>query len=366
MKSRFLKVLISLLVIIVCIMVIEHQSYNRTHQEVSSQAGKLVFISYQKLDFDDIYSVNQKYKNFEIKILNPSDLNSYHFDNQDIVAVDNKLISNMEVKKFIQDYIKEHFILFVGPSSIEKISNELDVSFQNDMPIYAMDDGSIISKNLVDMHGEFSVLKYTENKSLKENVQIVHIQGKALPIENYLIPCLDFISETAPIQTNYVYRPRLYKYYFLDSSNHLTGTYIYTGYGLYKDTNETDLYKDYYTLKTSVCFSNDGHYLTLQHDGFSQYQATVLDKETLNDGESLSQSKAEISLKSINDLSSVWTVRKKIDLNHNYFHMDDVFEFASEYSVKEGSNPEFAYSLYALDKYANRINRATVHIDTKS
>jgi len=45
MKSRFLKVLISLLVIIVCIMVIEHQSYNRTHQEVSSQTRKLVFIS---------------------------------------------------------------------------------------------------------------------------------------------------------------------------------------------------------------------------------------------------------------------------------------------------------------------------------
>ncbi len=382
MKSKFFKIAISILLIVGCILTVSDK-FNNKNVIASSGSGKLLFITEQDLDISFINNVDEKYKNYEIEVINPQNLNKYQFDSSSMVAVDNKTLSNLQVKQLVKEYIKENFILFVGHSTIEKLSEELGVVFKNYSLIYSSNTGEIISNELINMRGEFSVLKYTENNSLKDNIETVHFNESSLPIESYLIPCLDFLIErNQPQPFGYsMHRSGTNRYYLLNSSDKPTSTYFNTSYRLYKDTSDTDTSKDYYILKTNVYFSKNGHYFTLQHNGLSKYQANVLDKKPTSKSGTTSYSfsigyksatvsvsysgpKAKITLKSIDNYSSIWTVQDGTLLSNANFDSGDIFEFASEYSVKQGTKPEFTYRIHALDKYANDTKYATSHIYT--
>lgn len=382
MKLKILKIVLSLLLIVASALIVGNLSYNQ-NVIISCNEDKLLLITEQNLDINLINNADEKYRNYEIEILSPINLNSYKFDNNAMVAVDNKVLSDFQVKQFVKDYIKNNFILFVGQSTIEKISRELGTDFKNYSPIYSLDSGEMISNDLIDMRGDFSVLKYTEADNLKDYIETVHFNESNLSIESYLIPCLDFLIESKQSRpfAYSMYRSGTNKYYLLDSSHRPTSVYFNTSYRLYKDTNDIDSAKDYYILKTNVYFSKNGHYFTLQHNGLSKYQATVLDKKpTSNSGTtsysfsigyksdamsvSYSGPKAKITLKSIDDYSSRWTVQDGTLTNTANFDSGDIFELASEYSVKQGSKPEFTYKINALDNSGNGTGDATSHIYT--
>ena len=142
MKSKFIIIIISLLVII-CLTGISFQ-FNNDHHSTFSVKGKVVLISEKSVNREMINKIDQKYESITITVLHPSKVSSYHFDDEDVVAVDKESLSHLETKQFIKDYVQENYILFVENNTIENLSNELDLVFQNNQPIYSLNTGELI------------------------------------------------------------------------------------------------------------------------------------------------------------------------------------------------------------------------------
>ena len=261
MKSKFIIIIISLLVII-CLTGISFQ-FNNDHHSTFSGKGKVILISEKSVNREMINKIDQKYESITITVLHPSKVNSYHFDDEDVVAVDKESLSHLETKQFIKDYVQENYILFVENNTIENLSNELDLVFQNNQPIYSLNTGELISDELVEMQGSFSVFKYSENIDLKDGIETVFFNEDSLSIESYLIPCLDDLIDKNQFHT----KPQgsnMSRHYLFNSDTKLpTSTYLYTAHDLYQDTDEIDDQKDYYLLKTKACFSKDGQWSQL-------------------------------------------------------------------------------------------------------
>lgn len=261
MKSKFIIIIISLLVII-CLTGISFQ-FNNDHHSTFSGKGKVILISEKSVNREMTNKIDQKYESITITVLHPSKVNSYHFDDEDVVAVDKESLSHLETKQFIKDYVQENYILFVENNTIENLSNELDLVFQNNQPIYSLNTGELISDELVEMQGSFSVFKYSENIDLKDGIETVFFNEDSLSIESYLIPCLDDLIDKNQFHT----KPQgsnMSRHYLFNSDTKLpTSTYLYTAHDLYQDTDEIDDQKDYYLLKTKACFSKDGQWSQL-------------------------------------------------------------------------------------------------------
>lgn len=352
MKSKFIIIIISLLVII-CLTGISFQ-FNNDHHSTFSVKGKVILISEKSVNHEMINKIDQKYEPIIITVLHPSKVNSYHFDDEDVVAVDKESLSHLETKQFIMDYIQENYILFVGNNTIENLSNELDIVFQNNQPIYSLNTGELISDELVEMQGSFSVFKYSENIDLKDGIETVFFNEDSLSIESYLIPCLDDLIDKNQFHT----KPQgsnMSRHYLFNSDTKLpTSTYLYTAHDLYQDTDEIDDQKDYYLLKTKACFSKDGQYFTLLHHCSPDAKATILERyptqrdnvtsySSYSDNVSVSYSgpKVNVALKSLEDCSNMWTIKNQTFFNNDNFDFENVFEFASLVSVEQGSQLEW-------------------------
>lgn len=373
MKSKFIIIIISLLVII-CLTGISFQ-FNNDHHSTFSVKGKVVLISEKSVNREMIDKIDQKYESITITVLHPSKVSSYHFDDEDVVAVDKELLSHLETKQFIKDYIQENYILFVGNNTIENLSNELDLVFQNDKPIYSLNTGELISDELVEMRGSFSVFKYSDNIDLKNGIETVFINEDSLSVESYLIPCLDYLIDKNQFHT----KPQgsnMSRHYLFNSDTKLpTSTYLYTAHDLYQDTNEVDDQKDYYLLRTKACFSKDGQHFTLQHHCSPDTKATILERNptqrdnvtsysSYSDNVSVSYSgpKVNVALKSLKDGSSMWTITDQTFFNNANFDFENVFEFSSLASIEEGSQLEWTYQVKALDQKSNGTESNDLYI----
>lgn len=373
MKSKFIIIIISLLVII-CLTGISFQ-FNNDHHPTFSGKGKVILISEKSVNREMINKIDQKYESITITVLHPSKVNSYHFDDEDVVAVDKESLSHLETKQFIKDYVQENYILFVENNTIENLSNELDIVFQNNQPIYSLNTGELISDELVEMQGSFSVFKYSENIDLKDGIETVFFNEDSLSIESYLIPCLDYLIDKNQFHT----KPQgsnMSRHYLFNSDTKLpTSTYLYTAHDLYQDTNEIDNQKDYYLLKTKACFSKDGQYFTLLHHCSPDTKARILERyptqrdnvtsySSYSDNVSISYSgpKVNVVLTSLEDCSSMWTIKNQTFFNNDNFDFENVFEFASLVSVEQGSQLEWTYQVKALDQKANETESNDIYI----
>lgn len=374
MKSKFIIIIISLLVII-CLTGISFQ-FNNDHHSTFSVKGKVVLISEKSVNREMINKIDQKYEPIIITVLHPSKVNSYHFDDEDVVAVDKESLSHLETKQFIMDYIQENYILFVGNDTIENLSNELDLVFQNNQPIYSLNTGELISDELVEMQGSFSVFKYSENIDLKDGIETVFFNEDSLSIESYLIPCLDDLID----KNQYHFKPQgsnMSRHYLFNSDTKLpTSTYLYTAHDLYQDTNEIDDQKDYYLLKTKACFSKDAQYFTLLQHCSPDTKTTILERYPTHLDNATSYSsypsdsvlvsysgpKINVSSKFLEENSSMWTIDGQTFLNETGFDFENVFEFASLASVEQGSQLEWTYQVKALDQKSNETESNDIYI----
>ncbi|NJE45547.1 hypothetical protein [Massilimicrobiota sp. SW1139] len=374
MKSKFIIIIISLLVII-CLTGISFQ-FNNNHHSPFSGKGKVVLISEKSVNREMIDKIDPKYKSITITVLYPSKVDLYHFDNEDVVAVDKESLSYLETKEFIKDYIQENYILFVGNNAIENLSNELDLVFQNNQPIYSLNTGELISDELVEMQGSFSVFKYSENIDLKDGIETVFFNEDSLSIESYLIPCLDDLID----KNQYHFKPQgsnMSRHYLFNSDTKLpTSTYLYTAHDLYQDTNEIDDQKDYYLLKTKACFSKDGQYFTLLQHCSPDTKTTILERYPTHLDNATSYSsypsdsvlvsysgpKINVSSKFLEENSSMWTIDGQTFLNETGFDFENVFEFASLASVEQGSQLEWTYQVKALDQKSNETESNDIYI----
>lgn len=365
MKSKIIMIVISLLIIISFIG-LGYQFNNHDYQTFSGK-GKVVLISQKSVNHEVIDNIDQKYKDITITILNPSNISSYQFDDEDVVAVDQESLSHLETKQFIKDYIQENYILFLGNNTIENLSDELDLAFQNYRPVYSLSTGEMISDELVKMRGGFSVLKYSENIDLKDGIETVFLNEDSLSIESYLIPCLDYLID----KNQFHFKPQgsnISRHYLFNSDTKLpTSTYLYTSHDLYQDADETDDQKDYYLLKTKACFSKDGQYLMLQHSCSPDTKTTILERYPTHLDNATSYSsypsdsvlisysgpKINVSSKFLEENSSMWTIDGQTFLNETGFDFENVFEFASLASIEQGSQLEWTYQVKALDQKAN-------------
>ena len=374
MKSKFIIIIIISLLVIICLTGISFQ-FNNDHHPTFSGKGKVILISEKSVNREMINKIDQKYEPIIITVLHPSKVNSYHFDDEDVVAVDKESLSYLETKQFIKDYIQKNYILFVGNNTIENLSNELDLVFQNDKPVYSLNTGELISDELVEMRGSFSVFKYSDNIDLKDGIETVFFYEDSLSIESYLIPCLDDLID----KNQYHFKPQgsnMSRHYLFNSDTKLpTSTYLYTAHNLYQDTNEIDDQKDYYLLKTKACFSKDGQYFTLQHHCSPDAKATILERNPTqrdnvtsyssyfeNVSVSYSGPKVNVALKSLEDGSSMWTITDQTFFNNANFDFENVFEFSSLASIEEGSQLEWTYQVKALDQKANETESNDLYI----
>lgn len=374
MKSKFIIIIIISLLVIICLTGISFQ-FNNDHHPTFSGKGKVILISEKSVNREMINKIDQKYEPIIITVLHPSKVSSYHFNDEDVVAVDKESLSHLETKQFIMDYIQENYILFVGNNTIENLSNELDLVFQNNQPIYSLNTGELISDELVEMQGSFSVFKYSENIDLKDGIETVFFNEDSLSIESYLIPCLDDLID----KNQYHFKPQgsnMSRHYLFNSDTKLpTSTYLYTAHNLYQDTNEIDDRKDYYLLKTKACFSKDGQYFTLQHHCSPDTKARILERyptqrdnvtsySSYFDNVSVSYSgpKVNVALKSLEDGSSMWTITDQTFFNNANFDFENVFEFSSLASIEEGSQLEWTYQVKALDQKANETESNDLYI----
>lgn len=374
MKSKFIIIIIISLLVIICLTGISFQ-FNNDHHPTFSGKGKVILISEKSVDHEVIDKIDQKYEPIIITVLHPSKVSSYHFNDEDVVAVDKESLSYLETKQFIKDYIQKNYILFVGNNTIENLSNELDLVFQNDQPVYSLNTGELISDELVEMRGSFSVFKYSDNIDLKDGIETVFFYEDSLSIESYLIPCLDDLID----KNQYHFKPQgsnMSRHYLFNSDTKLpTSTYLYTAHNLYQDTNEIDDRKDYYLLKTKACFSKDGQYFTLQHHCSPDAKATILERNPTQrdnvtsyssyfDNVSVSYSgpKVNVALKSLEDGSSMWTITDQTFFNNANFDFENVFEFSSLASIEEGSQLEWTYQVKALDQRSNGTESNDLYI----
>lgn len=366
MKSKFIIIIIISLLVIICLTGISFQ-FNNDHHPTFSGKGKVILISEKSVDHEVIDKIDQKYESITITVLHPSKVDLYHFDNEDVVAVDKESLSYLETKEFIKDYIQENYILFVGNNAIENLSNELDLVFQNNQPIYSLNTGELISDELVEMRGSFSIFKYSDNIDLKDGIETVFFNEDSLSIESYLIPCLDYLID----KNQYHFKPQgfnMSRHYLFNSDTKLpTSTYLYIAHDLYQDTNEIDNQKDYYLLKTKACFSKDGQYLMLQHSCSPDTKTTILERYPTHLDNATSYSsypsdsvlvsysgpKINVSSKFLEENSSMWTIDGQTFLNETGFDFENVFEFASLASIEQGSQLEWTYQVKALDQKAN-------------
>lgn len=375
MKSKFIIIIIISLLVIICLTGISFQ-FNNDHHPTFSGKGKVILISEKSVDHEVIDKIDQKYESITITILNPSNISTYQFDDEDVVAVDQESLSYLEVKQFIKDYVQENYILFLGNNTIENLSDELDLVFQNYSPVYSLSTGELVLKELVKMRGSFSVLKYSENTDLKNEIETVFFNDDSLSIESYLIPCLDYLID----KNQFHAKPQgsnMSRHYLVNSDTKFpTSTYLYTAHDVYQDTDETDDQKDYYLLKTKACFSKDGQYLMLQHSCSPDTKTTILDKYPIHldnvtsyssypsDSVLVSYSgpKINVSSKFLEENSSMWTIDGQTFLNETGFDFENVFEFASLASVEQGSQLEWTYQVKALDHKANKAKSNNLYI----
>lgn len=69
-----------------------------------------------------------------------------------------------------------------------------------------------------------------------------------------------------------------------------------------------------------------------------------------------------VALKSLEDCSSMWTIKIRHFFNNDNFDFENVFEFASLVSVEQGSQLEWTYQVKALDQKANETESNDLYI----
>lgn len=349
--------------------------------------GRVIVVTQNEVDLNEIYKLDEKYKDIEVEFVSGENVRSFDFRNEDVVAVDIELAGNQEVRNFALDRIKDNYVTFIGNSDYDTLSNLMNHQFKDEQPVYSSNSGEVIADETVVMDNvEFSALKYTDNPSLMSGKEVISVNSDDVSMVDYVRLCLDvFIRENSQKTRDTIISSETYIDYYKDMlTDEKLSDYICSSYRLYQVTEEKDSKYDYYTLKTIMYSRDNGRYLQMKHSGANVSSASTIERKPISTSGTTSYSfnvgfgtsgitgsvgitysgqKAKIELEALTSYSSRWTVTDK-SVFQTGFKSGDQFEFASSYSIAQNAKPGFCFEVYGLDKSIGRVNYKTYTVRT--
>lgn len=254
---------ISLLFVLFSIAIILSSCAVQTNNELEAD-GRLIVITHEDIDIDKIKNRDDNYKEIDVVCIDSEHIDDFEFRDNDMKAVDSTLLDETNVKNIILDSLKDEYVLFIGNSDISTLKAQLghDITIYKD--IYSSQTQERITHELISSsYNQYSIFKYTENNDLKEGIEYIYMTSTD-DFANYLIPCFDIFVQKDQTSNNEISQM---KYYLTHNETGKTTTnYITVCYSLYKDTNEQDSKKDYYTIKTEAFFKDNGSELTVEYN----------------------------------------------------------------------------------------------------
>lgn len=279
------------------------------------------------------------------------------------------------VKRTVLDILENDYILFVGHSTIDILSKQLGRRITEYKDLYSANTGERIYHTLDDsIDNNYSVLKYTENVQLKENIEYICFDSND-DLENFLIPCFEILIESNSLSTqeNYVKLTSGYvKYYFTDKTTKKTTTnYIYTSYIIYTDNDDKDSSNDYYLVKTNTYFKEKGRYLTVEHYKPNVFNPFIVDVKPTsssgttsynftiwNMGISYTGPRTQIILTQPNRYTANWTFIENSLLSKDH-ESGDVFGCATEFAMQQGKTFLVHITISGLDRANGEVVEQT-------
>lgn len=344
------------------------------HRDVYTYDQSIYVIVEDINDYDLEYlkSLDYRYEKIQINLIPVDNFEQFVFHSNDLLAVENKLLSNKKVNSFIKEKLKNKFVYFLGQSNINTISNLLGETLTEKQNIFEAESDNVDSKIVPMNNNVCSVLKYSNNTEYKEMIEVNYIEGAPSP-EELLIPCFnDSLEQNTNVPLSLDLRTSGSKSnWYL--TNQTTGNpqtnYVQSTYKMYKEVNESDPDKDYFVFVTENHFSSHGRWMKVEHDSNNTKDTTALTAAPTNHSATTSWdvsfndisfsyngTKVKISLQRVNDCINSWVYSNENSTSS--FSLEDTFYSLSEFSIPQDKSITLRCSIHALDTDIGKVNAA--------